>query len=318
MLVKKVKVVAPDGAEPSTEERYILTVDIDSMATLVGLPSAIVRTAVSDALNNPNATYYGEARDVDYFQYQCNVWENITDVRPRKLELDNIHLRVSERIKTDASDSFLIVPVSVTNPGFVGDLSVGYELIPHIVMEAHTLEDYRKITTAVSIFRPFADSSIAQEIRDPSELVSFRLVGFDLLLCNEVDPGPTPIEYKGSIHLQDGAYRNPNTMIYDFGFGVCLHYEVDHEKDEIKITAYRDSRMLAEPVIKNLPLAGNRVLVEPSATLCSIVGNLPMPGYGKSTFCAGSVPERNPADIAMLSFVLDSNRQGYSGIGWRN
>lgn len=316
MLVKKVKVVAPDGAEPSTEERYILTVDIDAMATLVGLPSSIVRTAVSDALNNPNATYYGEARDVDYFQYQCNVWENVAP-HARKLELDNIHLRVSERIKTDASDSFLIVPVSVTNPGLVGDLSVGYELIPHIVMESRKLEDYRKITSAVSIFRPYADSFIAQEIRDPGELVSFRLVGFDLLLFNEVDPGQTPTEYKGSIHVYDAAYRKPNTMIYDFGFGVCLHYEVDIEKDVIKLTAYRDNRMLTEPVTKVLSLAGKRVLVEPLATLCEIVGNASYPGAGKPMF-PGSDSEYDATDITMLRFVAEMNRQGFDGVGWRN
>lgn len=315
MLVKKVKVVAPDGAEPSTEERYILTVDIDAMAALVGLPSAIVRTAVSDALNNPNATYYGEARVADYFQYRCNVWEDITP-HVRKLELDNIHLRVSERIKTDASDSFLIVPVSVTNPGLVGDLSVGYELIPHIVMEAHKSEDYRKITSAVSIFRPYADSFIAQEIRDPGELVSFRLVGFDLLLFNEVDPGPTPTEYKGSIHVHDTVYRNPNTMVYDFGYGVVLWAEIDVKADLATLRLMRNGTQLCMPREKRLSLVGHRLTATPHDLLAEVFESDALMTVASVEFAKRS--EATPQDYDVVRWLIARVNDGYTGIGWRN
>lgn len=317
MLVKKVKVVAPDGAEPSTEERYILTADIARMAALIDLPVDIVRDVIKDALANPNATYYGEARDGEYLRHQCNIWGEDVVPHARKLELDNIHLRVSERIKTDASDAFLIVPVSVTNPGFVGDLTQFYELIPHIVMESCTPENSRKIVSAVSIFRPYSDSFIAQEIRHPGELVSFRLVGFDLLLLNEVDPGPTPTEYKGLIHVQDAAHRNPNVMVYDFGFGVSLHYEVDLENDAISLAVFRDNRMLTEPVTKVLSLAGKRVLAEPLVTLCELVGDESIPGASKPMF-PGSGLEHYNVDIAMLQFVTKVHRLGFEGIGWRN
>ena len=317
MLVKKVKVVAPDGAEPSTEERYILTVDIDVMATLVGLPSSIVHTAVSDALNNPNATYYGEARDVDYFQYQCNVWENTTP-HARKLELDNIHLRVSERIKTDASYSFLIVPVSVTNPGLVGDLSVGYELIPHIVMESHKSEDYRKITSAVSIFRPYADSFIAQEIRDPGELVSFRLVGFDLLLFNEVDPGPTPTEYKGSIHVQDAAYRNPNTMVYNFGYGVEMHAEIDLVQNTVTLSVWRNNTLLYPSCEKSLELVTHRLLHTPWEFFPDLTT---VPATSLRAVEYFKDPTQFPLyqnNYITAEWIAARVKDGYTGIGWRN
>lgn len=316
MLVKKVKVVAPDGAEPSTEERYILTADINRMADLVGLSSSIVKDVLKRALDNPNNTYYGEARSADYFHKACNVWENIKP-EPRKFDLDHIHLRVSDRVKTDASGSFLIVPVSVTAPLLVGDVSKGYELIPHIVLESHEPDNYSKVTTHASIFRPLGDSFVHEQVKSPSDNVDFRLVGFDLLLVdNGEDFTPFPKVFQAEINVTSEPTYNPDLMVYDFGYGVVMQAEINLNKDTLKLTVMRNGTQLTPSREKRLSLVSRRLTIAPHELLADAYESDTLMTVATVEFAKQSTA--TPQDHATVRWLLERIADGYIGTGWRN
>ncbi len=306
MLVKKVKTIhmVDDGGEPTDkrlEDRYVLTADIDTMAALIGLSSDVLRRVFSYGLECSGATYYGEAQTADYFRAAANHVN-----KPRKLELRKMHLRITERVKTDASGSFLIVPVTITDPGFVGDISHGYELIPHIVATPREWAD--STGTAISVFQPDVNSIVQKAVTQPSE-IDLKLVGFDLLLCDELtEPEET---------FPATVFESPsssNQVVYDYGFGIKVTYTFNPSDGKMKVAVTHDGRYGTTQLHTPTQFAGggqyNPYEVISTTLECKYVDDictgwlLKQPGWeeGRRT----------------LSEVVRFLNEGYLGLGWRN
>ena len=176
MLVKKLKTIhignqTPQGNE-ADEVKYLLTVDIARMAKLVGVPLSDLRYALR---NVDGQQFYGTARETQYFA------DLAAKPGTRTLSLTEVDMRITDRVRSDASDSFLIVPLTITNAKRVGDLTdhngASYHLIPHVQAWYYVNPEGLEAT----------GQYIFGEREFPDVNVQYRVVGFDLLLLPKSD-----------------------------------------------------------------------------------------------------------------------------------
>lgn len=243
MLIKRVSQKSlPKGAEV----RYMVTADIAEMAKLVGVhPERLLRLLSSD--RDHSAPFYGNARPTAYFmqfaESQCPT---------RKLSLSQIDIRMQESYSLDASGSFIIMPLYVVRPEFVGDLEnedgVRYELIPNLMLTAEHM-GRQQFYQYPNMAQPFRDLALELENNEGFE-VNFTLQGFDLVMLPDDpeihthDPQEFLPDIRSDLMTQESVQRflamnQSNNVTYDYGFGVVGKYVYTADnKDCLRIDHY--------------------------------------------------------------------------------
>lgn len=227
MLIKR---VSPVDSDLTKEVKYMLTADIQEMAQLVGIHPERLRSILCYSTDATKPTY-GVARPSTFFTAACNA------KRPRALSLSQVDIRAQDGFRLDASGSFVIIPIYVMRPSFVGNLEstngLRYELIPNLRARVPNMGDQMFYQYA-NLEQPFRDFARELENSEGFE-INHDLMGWDLVLLSEepVTPEPSPSEEPRLMPLVRAmkAMHENHNVIYDYGFGVSCEYVCTYTED---------------------------------------------------------------------------------------
>lgn len=216
MLIKR---VSPHDPDLTKEVKYMLTADIQEMAGLVGIHPDRLRNILRYA-SEATKPAYGVARPSTFFVTACNV------KRPRALSLSQVDIRAQDGFRLDASESFVIMPIYVMRPSFVGNLEsangVRYELIPNLRLRAPNMGD-RMFYQYVNLENPYGDLARELENSEGTE-IGHDLMGWDLVMLPEESGVVLPSDYIDPTPTESLTEPADENLIYDYGFGVTVEY----------------------------------------------------------------------------------------------
>lgn len=239
MLIKR---LSPTDQPKDQEVKYMLTADIDHMASLIGVHPERLRALL--AYNTEaSQSFYGSARPEGFF---LNFNEGENAKKPRRLGLGSTDIRLHGPYRIDASQSLVTVPLTVMHPVFVGDLEkedgVWYELIPHVKLTTPYMgPEQHYVFTNLAL--PYRDFAMAEHSCEGFE-IELSLLGFDLVLLpeeNTLAEVPTSSESPGIMRMYHSmkAMYETHSVSYDYGFGVVGKYVYTADnKDCLRIDHY--------------------------------------------------------------------------------
>lgn len=220
------KVIKLGKVEGRSEQKYLITMEMNRMSQLVGVPEHEIRRLLESQNTQPS---YGVAHGRSYFEDRANKF--------RRLSLNELHVRIDSPatgLKLDASGSFVIATVIIMDTAVVGELDEngsGYELMPHIT----AISGDSAAPTHTYLFGSATPPGVLREN------MYYQLSGFDLMLFDTIEDRAA-FERESLIdslvdQIEKAAEFNKSPIPYqqvtkDLGFGYSIITRIDLTGEE--------------------------------------------------------------------------------------